>query len=70
MIGWLGVGSARAEARAIVQSWLASRSTGSVLLDGGFRRVGIGRAIGALGGATSAIYTVDFASRAPARSDV
>lgn len=62
VIGWLVPGTARAEAAAVVRSWLASPVHRQVLLDGGFRRIGIGRAVGALGGASSAIYTVDFAS--------
>jgi hypothetical protein len=36
-----------------------------VLLDAAFRRVGIGRALGAVGGADSAIYTLDFAAPRP-----
>lgn len=62
VIGWLAPGSARAEASAIVQQWLNSPGHRQVLLDGAFQRVGIGRAVGSLFGAESAIYTVDFAS--------
>lgn len=62
VIGWLGPDSARAEATSIVQAWLNSPVHRAVLLDGGFRRVGIGRAVGMFTGSSTAIYTVDFAS--------
>ncbi len=62
MIGWLAAGTARAEAVAVVRAWLSSPTHRSVLLDGGFRRIGIGRAVSALDGTSSAIYTVDFAT--------
>jgi uncharacterized protein YkwD len=62
VIGWLAPGAARGEAPAIVQAWLSSPGHRHVLLDGAFRRIGVGRAVGSLFGTTSAIYTVDFAS--------
>lgn len=58
VIGWLSTASAGAEASRVVRAWLHSPEHRSVLLDGGFRRVGIGRAVGS----GLAIYTVDFAS--------
>jgi uncharacterized protein YkwD len=45
-----------------VRGWLHSPPHREVLLDGRFRRVGIGRAGGRLGGTNAAIYTVDWAS--------
>jgi uncharacterized protein YkwD len=57
VIGWLGPASPGAEAARLVRAWLSSPLHRSVLLDGQFRRVGIGR----VGGGT-ATYTVDLAS--------
>jgi uncharacterized protein YkwD len=62
VIGWLSTGSPQGEASSVVRAWLDSPAHRHVLLDGAFRRVGIGRAVGAIGGSSSAIYTVDFAS--------
>ena len=47
VIGWRVQGSPRREARAMVREWLGSPPHRRVLLDGGFRRVGIGRATSA-----------------------
>jgi uncharacterized protein YkwD len=55
-------GSARDEAAHLVQAWLESPAHRQVLLDGRFRRVGIGRTVGGKSGHLAAVYTVDFAS--------
>ena len=61
-IAW-GVG-ARARARVIVNSWLASPSHRANLLRPGFRRIGIGRAVGTFAGHGGAsVFTADFAGR-------
>lgn len=57
------VGRPGQEARAIVRAWLRSPGHRVVLLNGSFRRVGIGRATAGRGGGRTALYTVDFASR-------
>lgn len=62
VLGWRSPGRARDEAAWLVRSWLASPYHRPVVLGASFRRVGIGRATGSIGGASSAIYTVDFAS--------
>lgn len=62
VLGWLPRNSPRREAREIVRGWLNSPPHRQVLLDGQFRRIGIGRARGSLGGVSAAIYTVDWAS--------
>lgn len=62
VLGWLQRKSPRSEAREIVRGWLNSPPHRQVLLDGQFRRIGIGRARGSLGGVRAAIYTVDWAS--------
>jgi uncharacterized protein YkwD len=62
VIGWLKRASPRAEARGVVRGWLDSPAHRHVLLDGGFERVGIGRAPGRVGSIGAALYTVDWAS--------
>jgi uncharacterized protein YkwD len=55
-------GSPHDEAVRMVAAWLASPPHRAVLLDGRFRRVGIGRAVGGQSGHLAAVYTIDFAS--------
>lgn len=63
VLGWLASGDPAYEATWLVRNWLHSPPHRAVLLERGFGRVGIGRAIGAWGGGGSAgIYTADFAS--------
>lgn len=62
VLGWLAPGSARSEAAWLVRTWLGSPIHRPIVLGTSFRRVGVGRATGSIGGAASAIYTVDFAS--------
>lgn len=62
VIGWLDRRDARSEAASLVRQWLGSPTHRTVMLDRGFRRVGIGRADGSMSGQRAAIYTVDFAS--------
>lgn len=63
VLGWLAPGGPRGEASWLVNAWLHSPEHRRVLLDGSFRRVGIGRAVGEEGGRWAAVYTVDFAGR-------
>ena len=51
------------EAAAVVQMWLASPPHRAVLLEPGFRRIGIARRSGYLAGTTRAVWTADFSSR-------
>ena len=61
-LAW-GIGH-RAKARTIVRGWLASPAHRANLLRPGFRRIGIGRAVGTFGGFGGAsIVTADFAGR-------
>lgn len=62
VIGWLRRSSPGREARGVVAGWLRSPTHRHVLLDGTFRRVGIGRAPGRVSGQRAALYTVDWAS--------
>lgn len=62
VIGWRATGSPGGEARAMVHDWLGSPEHRAVLLDGAFRRIGIGRATSAHAGHPIALYTVDWAS--------
>jgi uncharacterized protein YkwD len=63
VLGWRVQSSPASEAAGVVRQWLASPPHRQVLLDGGFGRIGIGRATSTLNGAAAALYTVDFASR-------
>jgi uncharacterized protein YkwD len=62
VLGWLSPDDARSEAAWLVRSWLGSPYHRPVVLGASFRRIGIGRTTGTIGGALSAVYTVDFAS--------
>lgn len=62
VIGWRAQGSPGEEASAMVRDWLGSPPHRHVLLDGGFDRVGIGRATSSSSGRPTALYTVDWAS--------
>jgi len=62
VIGWRAQGSPGREAAAMVREWLGSPEHRRVLLDGDFRRVGIGRASSTHAGDPIALYTVDWAS--------
>ena len=61
VIGWRVQSDPASEAAAMVQDWLDSPPHRHVLLDPGFRRIGIGRAAGSRSGYATAIYTVDYA---------
>jgi uncharacterized protein YkwD len=61
VLGWLAPEGPRGEAGWLVNAWLHSPEHRRALLDGSFRRVGIGRAVGSEGGRWAAVYTVDFA---------
>lgn len=62
VIGWRVQSSPRSEAQAMVREWLGSPPHRRVLLDGNFRRVGIGRAASTNAGHPTALYTVDWAT--------
>jgi uncharacterized protein YkwD len=62
VIGWLTRATPASEARRVVRGWLDSPAHRHVMLDGGFQRVGIGRAAGRVGSLRAALYTVDWAS--------
>lgn len=50
-------------AAQVVQMWMASPPHRAIILTGTFRRVGVARRWGWLGGAGRAVITADFASR-------
>lgn len=60
-IVWLAAGQP-VRARTIVRMWLASPSHRRVLLDRGFRRIGVGTRSGRVGGRVTTIVTADFAT--------
>jgi uncharacterized protein YkwD len=53
----------RGVAGTVVRLWMASPPHRAIVLDGSFRRVGVGRGRGALGGAAAMLVTADFAAR-------
>jgi uncharacterized protein YkwD len=55
--------SSRCSARHFVRMWLNSPGHRAILLSGAYRRVGIGRRTGSLGGRRACLVTADFASR-------
>lgn len=61
-IAFVGAGERRA-ARRVVDMWIASPPHRAVLLNGSFRRIGVGRRGGDLGGSRGSAFTADFASR-------
>ena len=52
----------RGGADEVVRLWLDSAVHRAIILDGGFRRVGVARRWGSLGSAENAVITADFAS--------
>jgi uncharacterized protein YkwD len=62
VIAWLNRATPQEEIAWVVRGWLDSPVHRPVLLDGDFRRVGIGRALGWLDGVEAAVHTVDWAT--------
>jgi uncharacterized protein YkwD len=60
-IAWLPR-SQRRQARTVVRMWLRSPTHRGVLLDRRFRRLGVGRRSGMLGGRRMTVVTANFAS--------
>ena len=50
-------------AKRVVRMWMNSPPHRAIVLDSGFRRIGIARRWGTLGGSRMAVVTADFASR-------
>jgi len=57
------LGRRRGGAAAVVRMWMDSPPHRAVLLDSGFRRIGLARRWGKLGDAGRSVVTADFASR-------
>jgi uncharacterized protein YkwD len=53
----------RRAAGKVVSMWLRSAAHRQILMSGRFRRVGVAKRSGQLGGQKATVYTVDFASR-------
>lgn len=53
----------RVGARRVVNAWLGSDEHRAELLNGSFRRVGVGTARGRIGGRRGVVITADFATR-------
>jgi len=62
VIGWRVASDPDSEARTMVRQWLGSPPHRRVLLDGDFRRIGIGRATSRNANQSTALYTVDWAT--------
>lgn len=60
-IAWVPSGT-RGEAGAVFRAWMASPEHRAVLLDPAFRRVGVGKRVGRLGGGRWAVTTLNMAS--------
>ena len=61
-LAFIGAGERRA-ARRVVGMWIESPPHRAVLLNSSFRRIGVGRRGGDLGGSRGVAFTADFASR-------
>lgn len=61
-LAFLGSGE-RNPASRVVRLWIASAGHRAVLLNPAFRRIGVGRRAGSVGGQSGSAYTADFASR-------
>jgi uncharacterized protein YkwD len=57
------LGKRHGGAATVVQMWLDSPPHRAIVLRGDFRRIGVARRWGTLGGSRSAVVTADFASR-------
>ena len=57
------LGQRRGGAGTVARMWMNSPPHRAIVLDAGFRRVGIARRWGTLGGSKQAVVTADFASR-------
>ena len=60
-IAFIGAGQGRV-ARRVVTMWINSPGHRAVLLDPSYRRIGVGRRAGMLGGSRGSAFTADFAS--------
>jgi uncharacterized protein YkwD len=59
MLGGCGKGSAR----RVVRMWMNSAGHRAILLSSSYRRIGLGKRTGDLGGSRACLVTADFASR-------
>ena len=57
------LGQRRGGEATIVRMWMASPPHRAIVLGSGFRRIGIARRWGSMGGSNQAVVTADFASR-------
>jgi uncharacterized protein YkwD len=62
-LAWVPRKRGRNSASAVVRMWMESPGHRAVILNSGFRRIGIGRRTGSLGRTRAIVYTADFSSR-------
>jgi uncharacterized protein YkwD len=62
-LAMLGGGCGRSSARRVVRMWMDSPGHRAILLSGKYRRIGLARRTGSLGGTHACVITADFGSR-------
>jgi uncharacterized protein YkwD len=62
-LAMLGGSCSRGSARRVVRMWMNSPGHRAILLSGTYRRVGLAKRVGSLGGTHACVVTADFASK-------
>jgi uncharacterized protein YkwD len=62
-LAMLGGGCGRRSARRVVRMWMHSSGHRAILLSGKYRRIGLAKRTGRLGGGRACVVTADFASK-------
>jgi uncharacterized protein YkwD len=62
-LAMLGGGCGRGSARTVVRMWMNSPPHRAVLLSSSYRKIGLAKRTGSLGGTRACLVTADFASR-------
>jgi uncharacterized protein YkwD len=62
-LAMLGGGCGRHSARRVVRMWMNSPGHRAILLSGRYRKIGLARRTGSLGGTHACVMTADFGSR-------
>ena len=62
-LAMLGGGCGRGSARRVVRMWMNSPGHRAIVLSGRYRRIGLAKRVGSLGGTHACVVTADFASK-------
>jgi uncharacterized protein YkwD len=62
-LAMIGGRCGRGSAHAVVRMWMNSPGHRAILLSGTYRRIGLAKRVGRLGGAKACVVTADFASK-------